>query len=358
MHPSLSMRHGESSKEYRNYYLEQSDTLGQNAGVMLPQRNAQLESLLDETWSLPMAKKKSQKLPSAPRTKGQQENPTSVGCQDTIPGEELLGALASLRSEPKYSDLTISCDNETYPVHRCIVCTRSAFFARACDGDFKEASTGVITLNEDPALVKMMIEYLYTLDYDVEPTASSDNCISHEDTVTETSELPIISENTNLPSETERERSPANITEPFGSLNPSINPIAKYNALSFHILMYSLADRLFIDGLKALATEYVELELVQQLDANSFPKAISEIYLSTPPHDRGLRDLAIRTTMKHMTTLRNSTETTTAALQNSLLESLPQYSHDLLVAIIDRSMALWNQDNTIRRNWVESSWSI
>lgn len=201
--------------------------------------------------------------------------------------------------------------------------------------------------------MKMMIQYLYTLDYDVEPPASSDNCITHEDTVTETSELPIISENANLPTETERERSPANVTEPFGSPNPSTNQNAKYDPLSFHILMYSLADRLFIDGLKVLAVEYVEHELVQRLDASSFPPAISEIYLSTPPHDRGLRDLAIRITMKHMATLRNSTETTTAALQNSLLESVPQYSHDLLVAMINRSMAVWNRGNTINSNWVE-----
>lgn len=135
--------------------------------------------------------------------------------------------------------------------------------------------------------------------------------------------------------------------------NRSINQIAKYDALSFHILMYSLADRLFIEGPKALAMEYVEHELVQRLEASSFPEAVSEIYLSTPPHDRGLCDLAIRTTMDHMTTLRNSNESTAAVLQNSLLEGLPQYSHDLLVAILDRSMAVWSRGNMVNRNWVE-----
>ena len=83
----------------------------------------------------------------------------------------------------------------------------------------------------------------------------------------------------------------------------------EYDTLSFHILMYSLADRLFIEGLKALSKENVEHELVQRLDASSFSKAISEIYRSTPIHDRGLRDLAIKTAMNHLTTLRNSDET-------------------------------------------------
>ena len=71
----------------------------------------------------------------------------------------------------------------------------------------------------------------------------------------------------------------------------------EYDTLCFHILMYSLADRLFIEGLKALSKENVEHELVQRLDVSSFTEAISEIYRSTPIHDRGLRDLAIKTTI-------------------------------------------------------------
>lgn len=72
--------------------------------------------------------------------------------------------------------------------------------------------------------------------------------------------------------------------------------------LSFHILMYSLTDRLFIQGLKALSKKKVERELVERLDANSFPRAIIEIYNSTSQDDRGLRDLAVKITMDHLTT--------------------------------------------------------
>lgn len=158
-----------------------------------------------------------------------------------------------------------------------------------------------------------MIEYLYTLNYEVERHAfSSDDCIIKPNALTEVakfSELSVTSDRVSLPDEVKSTVPPADVTKPFGPLKPSVDQAPEYDTLSFHILMYSLADRLFIEGLKALSKENVEHELVQRLDASSFSEAISEIYRSTPIHDRGLRDLAIKTTMNHLTTLRNSNET-------------------------------------------------
>ncbi|PGH26555.1 hypothetical protein AJ80_01684 [Polytolypa hystricis UAMH7299] len=109
---------------------------------------------------------------------------------ETLLGQELLDALASMRSDPKYSDLTILCGHDSYAVHRCVVCTRSDYLAKASDGKFREASTHTITLHEDPALVKQMIEYLYTLDYQATPHIAAPNgCVPDEDMVVEPSEV-------------------------------------------------------------------------------------------------------------------------------------------------------------------------
>jgi len=115
--------------------------------------------------------------------------------------------------------------------------------------------------------------------------------------------------------------------------------------------MYSLADRMFIRGLKILSQQNVERELGQQLDVVSFPQAIFEIYNSTPPEDRGLRDLAIQYTMDNLTSLRSEGEGAAAAFEDSLLKSTPQFSYDLLVAIMNKSVQDWNQYGVCGKNW-------
>ncbi|KFY17915.1 hypothetical protein V492_00295 [Pseudogymnoascus sp. VKM F-4246] len=61
-----------------------------------------------------------------------------------------------------FSDLIITCGNKTWNAHRVVVCPKSSFFRAACNGNFKEAATGVINLEDDnPLVVKLMMEYFY-----------------------------------------------------------------------------------------------------------------------------------------------------------------------------------------------------
>ncbi|CRL24977.1 BTB/POZ fold [Penicillium camemberti] len=251
---------------------------------------------------------------------------------------ELLQGVASLRSDPKYSDFTIVCEGEEYAVHKCIICPRSRFFAKACDSGFEESVTNRVVLHERPTLVKGMIDYLYTLDYKVELPIPETNLQQAEgEKARDNQEMP-----TDLP-------------EDAG---------ASCSILSFHILMYSLADRMFINGLKALSKENVAKELARQLDARTFPHAIHEIYSSTPASDRGLRDLVVGITMDNLVSLRTGSkkmdpteagtgeESGPAAFPDSLVSSVPQFSSDLAVAMMNRTVADWNRHGICKPNWV------
>ncbi|KAK0707043.1 hypothetical protein B0T26DRAFT_728927 [Lasiosphaeria miniovina] len=90
--------------------------------------------------------------------------------------QELAESLKRLYARGSYSDLEITCQGKSYPVHKAIVCPRSAFLAAACSGQFKEASDGRIDLSaNDPKAVGAMISYLYCLDHlnSVEDPANS-----------------------------------------------------------------------------------------------------------------------------------------------------------------------------------------
>ncbi|KGO75155.1 Uncharacterized protein PITC_058250 [Penicillium italicum] len=191
--------------------------------------------------------------------------------QNTIPGQELLDALGSMRLDPKYSDFTIVCGDGEYAVHKCIVCTRSTFFAKACDGGFEESSTNTVVLQEEPVLVERMIDYLYSLDYQIEDCLLDSDHDSSE-------KPPVLCDYEGATTFTESYAQNAQSGMDDNSLGNTDEHLTPFDPLSFHILMYSLADRMFIEGLKALSKGKVERGLVQRLDANTFQSAIMEIY--------------------------------------------------------------------------------
>ncbi|KAK3640303.1 hypothetical protein LTR56_011899 [Elasticomyces elasticus] len=88
--------------------------------------------------------------------------------QDTLEAQApLINALKNAFHNPKHSDLIIRCADNRWTVHKVIVCSQSPVLAKACEGRFKEAEEGLITLQEDdPRVVEAMLQFIYTLDFD------------------------------------------------------------------------------------------------------------------------------------------------------------------------------------------------
>ncbi|KNG50712.1 hypothetical protein TW65_02091 [Stemphylium lycopersici] len=82
-------------------------------------------------------------------------------------------ALASMKGfadSPEYSDLTITCGQDVYKVHKVVVCKRAGFFKGAVRFGGKEAAESVIDLPvDDPTMTKLLMQYLYSADYTLCP---------------------------------------------------------------------------------------------------------------------------------------------------------------------------------------------
>lgn len=53
----------------------------------------------------------------------------------------LADHLSSLLKSEKFTDLTVKLDDRTWKVHKTVVCARSDFFAKTCEGEFKVSAT-------------------------------------------------------------------------------------------------------------------------------------------------------------------------------------------------------------------------
>ncbi|KAK1245505.1 hypothetical protein MKX08_005134 [Trichoderma sp. CBMAI-0020] len=72
-----------------------------------------------------------------------------------------------LMTSGNYSDLKLVCQGREFKIHKLVACSQSSVIATALKGGFKEAQSGMITIEQfDAETVRRMVEYLYTGDYD------------------------------------------------------------------------------------------------------------------------------------------------------------------------------------------------
>ncbi|KAL2142003.1 hypothetical protein VTI28DRAFT_1693 [Corynascus sepedonium] len=89
----------------------------------------------------------------------------------------IYNGLSKLYGDEKYADLTVTCGERTFRLHRAIICSQSPIFETACSGGFRESTTGRITIEEvDPDILAKFVEFIYTGNYADEDHLNSQVC--------------------------------------------------------------------------------------------------------------------------------------------------------------------------------------
>ncbi|KAL2005433.1 hypothetical protein VTN00DRAFT_2644 [Thermoascus crustaceus] len=167
--------------------------------------------------------------------------------------------VSQLLESGQYSDFTIICGDREFRVHQAIVCPQSKIFERACTGQFVEASTKTMTLvQEDPAIISLMIDYLYSHSY--KDKDDEDDDWDFSDTL--------------RPQDDEKKDEP-----------PRVPTCLK---------LYAVADKYMIQGLKSAARDRFAAWAIENWSNPSFLLAVREIYENETGNYVELRNAAVR----------------------------------------------------------------
>ncbi len=99
--------------------------------------------------------------------------------------------------------------------------------------------------------------------------------------------------------------------------------------LIIHTMVYALADKYFVKGLKELALEKFEKETERYWDTEEFLQAVKMVYTSTGDGDRELRDAVLRTLHQRNSLLGYKTT-------KQVLKQTEDLAYDLLMFVWDR----------------------
>ncbi|KAL5586700.1 hypothetical protein FOBRF1_016570 [Fusarium oxysporum] len=174
-------------------------------------------------------------------------NEAEVATKYSPPYEEFGASLKNYFNNTTLSDATIRCEGRYFSVHSLILFCHSEYFRKQLDGPWKESSERVIDiLDFDPPIVEAMTLFLYCFDYE----------------------------------------SPADSS-----------------AMMFHAKVYQIADKYGIEALKRLSATKFRASIDENWKTDDFPVAIALAYTTTPPEDRGLRDITVQVAFNNIGTL-------------------------------------------------------
>ncbi|KAI0815426.1 BTB/POZ protein [Xylaria sp. FL0064] len=240
--------------------------------------------------------------------------------------KELRNLLKGLYSDRQYSDLTVSCGGREHRVHKAIICPRSSFFAAACR-EFTEGCEQVVNLpGDDPDAVEMMVYYIYHADYNAPRHVPSRGQIGQDDSTHILSPKSIINATENLLAE-EPSTNPTLDGMAVDFALPNLGPQTTSSDLAFHALVYNLAGKYSVRGLKSLAVRKFKQTATQYWDSGDLLEAARNAYTSTAETDRGLRDVIVAILHEHPTLLdREETQLVLREL-GMLAYDLVMYTH-------------------------------
>ncbi|KAJ5726685.1 uncharacterized protein N7483_008042 [Penicillium malachiteum] len=230
------------------------------------------------------------------------------------------------RCDTRFADLKIVCQEETFHIHKCVICPQSDFFDRACNGNFEarelkesisiycEAMTDTIKFDdEDSRFVEEMVNFFYTSDYNL--PANREDCIN-----------------------VDCDDGDEAIAKDVLLYRKVMKTSATFAQPLFHVYMYALADRLLIPALKELAIW--KLKSLNKPGDTFSPYLIDmvrSVYTLTPPSDRGMREIIIGTVSDWMDRLRSVRH---PILQPEFFDEVPQFARDLLVMVMNKLPAV------------------
>ncbi|KAK5659736.1 hypothetical protein OQA88_947 [Cercophora sp. LCS_1] len=186
--------------------------------------------------------------------------------------KRLIGEISKDRETEEFTDFTIVCGAQKFPVHKIIVCSHSPVLRAACRKPFRvrrkpshEAVIGEYKIEEQsPLLVRRMVEYFYRGDYE-DHRSSPD--IPIED---------------NKPAEPDESDAGHDISK-----------------LQLHARMFALADMYQVEGLQSLATAKYMAALESSTNMKQILQSVPDVFNLTPPSARQLRDKVVVALRSH-----------------------------------------------------------
>ena len=116
--------------------------------------------------------------------------------------------------------------------------------------------------------------------------------------------------------------------------NNSTEKTITYEQMIIHVRVYSLAEKYIIEGLTTLATSKFQAVIGTRWPLPQFPAIVREIFTSTPPTDKELRDVAVKKCARYVGDLLKKEETV-AKINDKAENQLDLPEHDTWKQVMD-----------------------